>query len=119
MTHATKGDPVHTSTSAGVAETMCGREYTGTVATVSGPEGVTCPTCQARLMAELAAELAEVHAQMTTYGEPTVLSTPEAVTEPTVSRERYMTPGRKRHGRIIHDRAEKRRAMKEAVANVR
>lgn len=118
MIHATKGNIVSMSGATGMAETMCGKEYTGNVAEAESPDGVSCQSCRTRLMAELAAELAEVEAQMALHGEPTVLSSPEAIAEPTVSRERYMTAGRKRHGRIIQERAARRRHMKERVASL-
>lgn len=119
MIHATKVDPILVSDQTGMAEVMCGKEYTGILSETESPEGVTCPRCHDRLMAELAAELAEVEAQMAIHGEPVVLMTPEAIAEHTEKRRRYKTPGRIRHGRIVQQRAERRRMMKAVVANVR
>lgn len=118
MIHAMKGTIVYVSGQTGMAEVMCGREYTGITDEAESPEGVTCPRCHERLMAELAAELSEVEAQMATYGEPTVLSTPEAVQEVPAPIRRGMSPGRYRHGMIRLQRSERRRQMKGMLRDI-
>lgn len=114
MTHAMKGTVVYVSGQTGMAEVMCGKEYTGITGDTESPEGVTCPRCHDRIMAELAADLAEQE-QQEEHADAMVLGTPETIREP---RRRYRSPGRIRHGKVIQERADRRRRMKELLTRV-
>lgn len=97
LTHAVKGTAIRTEDSETVlATTLCGRQWTGTVSDGNARE-ISCGRC--------ADALADAD-------EPRVLSTPEAIQE--VYR-RVAETGRQRHGRIIRERAERRRRMKEQL----
>lgn len=117
MIHAVKyDDGMQVTPTTAMALVHCGREFTGTAGSVESPEDITCPRCQAGVLAELAAELAEVHVQIEEHGEPTVLMSPETVREP--SRRRYRSPGYRRHCKVTHERQERRRRMKETLTSV-
>lgn len=113
MIHAMKDDGLQVTASTVMGVVGCGREYTGIGGDADSPEGITCPRCQEWVMAELAAELSEQADQE--HEGAAILGTPETVAEPREPRRRYKSPGRSRHGRVIHERAERRRRMKELL----
>ena len=115
MIHTVKSECMQMTPQTIMAITGCGKEFTGTHGEADSPEQVTCPKCQAWVLAELAAELAEQQAQEE-HAATMVLGTPETVQEPPRRRyKRPMSPGRIRHGKVIQERAERKRRMKELL----
>lgn len=90
---------------------ICGTEATGAISQTEKAKDVTCKRCAGRASRELTPPEPAVSGSHG-WDKAPVLSTPETVREP---RSRVYTPGRERHGRIRHERAERRRQMKAMV----
>lgn len=137
--HIVRGEALPVTSTTAMAETYCGKEFSGLVDYDDTTDSVTCAKCT-KLFEESIAIVGEPILDLTAPMPPAepvepslaemtreaietmqrvvpeppaapVLASPEVTREP----RRYDSPGRARHGRIRYERSERRRQMKAQV----